>query len=131
MACTRARRRFFLDRADDGDAHASDLLGRRSDERGERTLRVDRAASDELAVFDAHRDLPAHGIDVTEEDDVRRSVADLTHRVARVVALELRGVAVRAREVERIHVHVCREPRAELRTLASEDVHDAGWQISR
>src|SRR5947199_3715887 len=98
MSCACARRRFLLDRADDGDSHARDLARRRGDERGERTLRVYRAATDEVPVLDAHRDLAAHRVDVTEKDDVDRSFADLAHRVAGVVDRRLESSLGHARD---------------------------------
>src|SRR5437867_10781260 len=51
-----ARRRLLFDRADHGDAHALYGPRGRRDERGERTLRVNRAAAHEPVTFDAPRD---------------------------------------------------------------------------
>src|SRR4029079_9278553 len=80
-----ARRRFFLDRTDDRDSYARHRLRGGGDECGERPLRIDGAASDELAVLDPDRDLARHRVDVAEEHDVRRPIADLADGIARIV----------------------------------------------
>src|SRR6185503_20361549 len=79
-----ARRRLLFDRADHRDLQSIDRSRRGAHERREWSFRIDCSATDELAVLDAHRDLPRHRIDVTEEDDMTRAIADLADRVARV-----------------------------------------------
>src|SRR5439155_15964508 len=49
--------------------------------------------------------------------------------VLRREALELRRLAVGAGEIERVHVHVPREPGGELALVAGEDVDHAAGEI--
>src|SRR6266550_846080 len=121
MPCTLARRRLFLDRAHDGHPHPRDRLRRRGDECGERTLRVDRAAPHKLVALDPHRNLAGHGVDVSQQDHVDGTVADLTYGVAGIV--DVRAKAALG--------HACDEPLDGLALAAgnARDLDEAADEV--
>src|SRR5438105_2025627 len=107
-------------------------MARGRDERREWSLRVDRAASEELAILDAHGNLTSDGVDVPEQHDVTRSLADLADRVAGVVHRRAEAALAHAHD-EPLHgvALVTREARDLNETADEVDVVSAGHARGR
>src|SRR6185437_10780426 len=99
--------------------------------------------------FDADRPIPSassasysdadrvpDGLELEEAGDLPRAlvVGRAAHHALDVLGrepLELRDLAIGARDVDRVHIHVPGEPWRELLTQAGEDVDDPAGDVGR
>src|SRR5215204_2017934 len=87
-----------------------------------------------LRAFNSDADRVPDRLQLEEVRDLVRALAvgPPAHNALYVLGsepLELRQVAVGAADVERIHVHVPRQPRCELRAVAGDDVDNAAGNV--
>ena len=78
---------LFLDRADHDDLPAGNRAGlrRRVDERRQGPFGVHRTPAVKDSIFHAHGDFAGDRIDMAEQNDLTRAIADRSDRVARFV----------------------------------------------